>query len=307
VLTNQHLATFLFYAAFYLIIKRFAHNKFSWLYIGLLLSLGNLMRPLGPIIIVAVFIYFILQILQPYIKTKNAAELKTRRKKIGKNLVGILATFFIVNALINYSFVASGISKYPLSNRDPLWKFVIGFNYETSGSYSSEDASRFMGMPIGEKRAEAEKEVIKERIADKEQLLDLFHIKFLNMWGGTDASTFWSISLTPQEDVPFNKEKLISAAQSYERIIYVSTTIISIIGLICLFLKKQDKYPYTLFLLLIVGYVLIHFLIEIQTRYRFFIFPSFMLLEGFGISVILSYLIVRFTKNKPQTKCEEIN
>ncbi|MCM2976231.1 glycosyltransferase family 39 protein [Priestia aryabhattai] len=307
VLTNQHLATFLFYAAFYLIIKRFAHNKFSWLYIGLLLSLGNLMRPLGPIIIVAVFIYFILQILQPYIKAKDAAELKTRRKKIGKNLVGVLATFFIANALINYSFVASGISKYPLSNRDPLWKFVIGFNYETSGSYSSEDASRFMGMPIGEKRAEAEKEVIKERVADKEQLLDLFHIKFLNMWGGTDASTFWSISLTPQEDVPFNKEKLISAAQIYERIIYVSTTIISIIGLICLFLKKQDKYPYTLFLLLIIGYVLIHLLIEIQTRYRFFIFPSFMLLEGFGISVILSYLLVRFTKNKPQAKCEEIN
>ncbi len=94
VLTNQHLATFLFYAAFYLIIKRFAHNKFSWLYIGLLLSLGNLMRPLGPIIIVGVFIYFILQILQPYIKTMDAAELKVRRKKIGKNLVGILATFF---------------------------------------------------------------------------------------------------------------------------------------------------------------------------------------------------------------------
>lgn len=95
VLTNQHLATFLFYAAFYLIIKRFAHNKFSWLYIGLLLSLGNLMRPLGPIIIVAVFIYFILQILQPYIKAKDAAELKTRRKKIGKNLVGVLATFLL--------------------------------------------------------------------------------------------------------------------------------------------------------------------------------------------------------------------
>ncbi|MEK1828687.1 hypothetical protein AAAC51_05420 [Priestia megaterium] len=94
VLTNQHLATFYFMQLlpYY---KRFAHNKFSWLYIGLLLSLGNLMRPLGPIIIVAVFIYFILQILRPYIKTKDAAELKACRKKIGKNLVGILATFLL--------------------------------------------------------------------------------------------------------------------------------------------------------------------------------------------------------------------
>lgn len=39
------------------------------------------MRPLGPIIIVAVFIYFILQILQPYIKAKDAAELKLVERK----------------------------------------------------------------------------------------------------------------------------------------------------------------------------------------------------------------------------------
>ncbi len=39
----------------------------------------------------------------------------------------------------SFAFKASGLSKNGLENTNPLWKFVLGFNYETRGAYSEED------------------------------------------------------------------------------------------------------------------------------------------------------------------------
>ena len=56
-LTNQHIATFLFYLGFYLLITKGLTHKYMWIFIGVSLALGDIMRPLGAFVLIAVALY----------------------------------------------------------------------------------------------------------------------------------------------------------------------------------------------------------------------------------------------------------
>lgn len=268
VLTNQHLATFLFYLGFYLLITKGLSSKYMWIVIGIVLSLGDIIRPLGMLILIAVIIYVFLQGILGQSKQTIFNSLK--------KLSGILIVFYLVHYVISYAFISSGITQYPLSNRDPLWKFVLGLNYETKGTYSDADASHIMSFEIGDAREAEEKRIIQERLTDKEQVLSLFSEKFARMWGDIDAAPQWSLNIE-------GTEKLKEAALKYERYMYIAAMLFGILSLSYLIITKQENTHYTLFLLLITGYVSVHLLIEIQTRYRYFIIPSFMIIQSYGI------------------------
>lgn len=60
-LTNQHIATFLFYLGFYLLITKGLTHKYMWIFIGIFLALGDIMRPLGAFVLIAVALYVFLQ------------------------------------------------------------------------------------------------------------------------------------------------------------------------------------------------------------------------------------------------------
>ncbi|MFD0767595.1 glycosyltransferase family 39 protein [Bacillus sp. CGMCC 1.60114] len=283
ILTNQHLATFLFYLGFYLLITRGLSSKYMWIFIGIILSFGDLMRPLGMLILLAVAIYFFLDGL---LGKDKQTMLSTTKK-----LTGVIIIFYTVHYLIIASFIAAGITKYPLSNRDPLWKFVLGFNHETKGTYSTEDANHVMNLEIGEERKAEEKKIIKKRLADKEKVLELFGDKFSYMWGDIDASGYWSLG-------QLNKEKLKDKSMEYEKYIYVATMLFGVVGLLSLLVQNEKNLQYTLFLLLIIGYVCVHFLIEVQTRYRYFIIPSFFIIQSYGIYVIHQLIPKIFASKK---------
>ncbi|MGG0277006.1 ArnT family glycosyltransferase [Bacillus rhizoplanae] len=275
VLTNDHLATFLFYLGFYLLVSKRFYSKYTWIFVGITLAFGDIIRPLGSFILLAVIIYLFLH----GFLGKDKKTMFTTTKK----LIGILFVFYAVHYLVSSAFIATGVTKYPLSNRDPLWKFVVGLNHETTGLYSTSDAEQIMSLEIGEERKKLEMRLIKERIADKEKLFTLFGDKFSYMWGGLDSAGYWSLN-------QLNKKELADTAMEYEKYIYIATMLFGMIGLLYLLFTKQKNLQYTLFLLLVIGYISIHFLIEIQTRYRYFIIPSFFIIQSYGIYVIHQYM-----------------
>ena len=59
---------------------------------------------------------------------------------------------------MSFGFINVGITQYELSNRDPLWKFVCGFNHDTKGTYSEED-SNYLGQfgGIGKEKEKGQK------------------------------------------------------------------------------------------------------------------------------------------------------
>ncbi|MGF9963872.1 ArnT family glycosyltransferase [Bacillus rhizoplanae] len=275
VLTNDHLSTFLFYLGFYLLVTKGLRSKYTWIFVGAALAFGDIIRPLGSLVLIAVILYLFLE----GFLGKDKKTMFTTTKK----LIGILVVFYAVHYIVSSALIATGVTKYPLSNRDPLWKFVLGLNHETKGTYSASDAEQVMSLEIGEDRKAKEMEIIKERVEDKEQLFKLFGDKFAYMWGDADSSIYWSLG---QLD---NKE-LYNTAVEYERYVYIATMLFGMIGLLYLLFTKQKHFQYTLFLLLIIGYVCIHFLIETQTRYRYFIIPSFFIIQSYGVYVIHKYM-----------------
>lgn len=280
VLTNQHIATFLFYFGFYLLITKYRSGKISFLYVGIILALANLMRPLAPIVLVAVMIFLFLQ----FLAERDHVSLKKRLLIFSRNALGITAVFVLTGKLISTAFITAGITEFPLENRDPLWKFVLGFNKETSGRYSVSDAENIADLPVGKERKEASLALIEERTEDKAALVYLFANKFRIMWGQSDASISWSLGQIKEENILGVKlTDLQTELAIAERISFFFISLFSSIALLYLLVKKQEEYPYSLFLLLIVGYVLVHLLIEIQTRYRYFIIPAFIILAGYGI------------------------
>ena len=294
VLTNQHIATFLFYLSFYLLITKFRASRIAWLYIGLLLSVANVLRPLAPVVLIAVVIYFML-----YLLTKDSIPVKDKLFCVGKNLIGILLTFVLVGKLISAAFIAGGLTEYPLENRDPYWKFVLGLNSETSGQYSESDAELIISLPLGEERDEISKQLIMERLENKSQLIQLFKNKFKLMWGGNDASIYWSLDTFEEDSLfGFDRLELMECLYAAEQIFYILIIFFSAVAFVFLFIKKQKEYPYSLYILLIVGYILVHLLIEIQTRYRYFIMPAFILFAGYGLVKITEHLSMKKIKNQ---------
>ncbi|MED1402720.1 glycosyltransferase family 39 protein [Bacillus mycoides] len=280
VLTNQHIAVFLFYLGFYLLITKGLSHKYMWIFIGVSLSLGDIMRPLGAIILIAVTIYIFLQ----GILGKSRQEIFISIKKLG----GIFIVFYLIHQVVSYSFIYSGITQHPLSNRDPLWKFTLGFNHETKGGYSGEDAEYIMSIELGEERTAAQKKLIQERLSDPQKVLSLFGDKFVLMWADYDSAPLWS--LVTLEKTDNDMVSLKDDLTKYEKYMYTAAMLFCTLSLLYLIMTKQNKTHYTLFLLLIIGYVAIHFLIEVQTRYRYFIIPSFTIIQSYGIYICYSLI-----------------
>ncbi|WP_246141000.1 glycosyltransferase family 39 protein [Bacillus marasmi] len=275
VLTNQHLATFLFYLGFYLLILNEESKRPLWIYSAVLIALGDIIRPLGSLILLAIGIYLFL--------TQFLGADKQRKLNTIKKVAGILVTYFLIHFFISQLFIAMDITKYPLSNRDPQWKFVLGFNHESGGWYSNEDAEFVGQYPVGDEREKAETELINERIADKQKLLKLFWAKLGSMWSGFDGALEWSLGHAERIPIINNLFKL-------ERLMYLVMIFFGIISLVKIMINKFSRKELALVFLLILGYVAVHLLIEIQTRYRYFIMPCFIILQSYGIFILFELI-----------------
>ncbi|MCC2327489.1 ArnT family glycosyltransferase [Bacillus wiedmannii] len=286
-LTNQHIATFLFYLGFYLLITKGLTHKYMWIFIGISLALGDIMRPLGALVLIAVALYVFLQ----GILGKSKQDILTSIKKLS----GIFIIFYLVHYIISSSFISAGITQYPLSNRDPLWKFTVGLNHETRGGYSSADVEYVMSFELGKEREAVEKKLIQERLADPQKVLSLFSDKFTIMWADYDSAPVWSLATlsNTENDMVTLQDDL----KTYDKFIYITTMLLGTLATFYLILTKQNNTHYTLFLLLIIGYITIHFLIEYQTRYRYFIIPSFTIIQSYGL-----YVVYRLMSKRKTTK-----
>jgi hypothetical protein len=276
VLTNQHLATFLFYLSFYLLISYFKSSKFIWIFIGIFFSIGDIIRPLGSLILLAVGIYVLVAHVINNTKQKRIAS-------IGK-FAGILLVFYFTHFLISSTLISAGVTQYSISNREPLWKFVTGLNPETTGVFSDDDAQYLAKFPLGDARDNASKALIKERLSDKSEVLTLFKDKFIYMWTKEDGSLIWGL-----RSKVYDYLDILQTLTKYERLMYLSMSFFILISTIKLLLDRKMEPHTTLFLLLIIGYMCVHLLIEIQTRYRYFIIPSFMIIQSYGIYTLYSF------------------
>ncbi|MEJ1312188.1 glycosyltransferase family 39 protein [Latilactobacillus sakei] len=272
VLTNQFIANFLFYFGVYLIIR---YNNWSGLFGGgVLIGLGNIVRPLGPLIIIAVFLYILFY--------KNLLKYKSIWLTKLVLIVAFLGGYQIITVAVNTAVQETHASQYPLKNRSETWKFVTGLNYETTGAYSNQDLEYLNQYPIGPKRDRVGKKIIKKRLADKKKLLKLVIKKSLVMWSYEDAAVYWS------NLEQFINLRLYKGVLLYQVVVYTILLSLAVIGILGSMIENNHKA--VLLVILMIGYFMVHWLIEIQTRYRFFIMPSILLFSSAGLFIVGHHL-----------------
>lgn len=284
VLTNQHFAACMFLLAVYILLI----EKLNWgvrgIVAGVIMSLGNAVRPLGIVIIAATMLWGLIEL----IRYKKVA-------KIGMIVLMVL-TYFLVNLGISTVVKKTDVNPEGLANNFPIWKFVVGFNYNTKGQFSFEDQNKIFNIGDFDKRNTVAKQVVKERLSiGPQKLADLLNKKQIAMWAGTDTLR-WGFydqkngDLVPSKDL----KKIEPLILGIEKIYYILIFLLMFLGLCKVFCNGRVNSGVMLILLILSCYFGAHIFIEIQVRYRYFAVILVFILAAKGCEIIFS----RFRKYK---------
>ncbi len=270
VLTNQTISIFFIVWGLYLY---FSNKNLIW--VGIVLALANLFRPTA-IIYLAALIFFMF-----YRQFDSNESVTLKLKTFLIDSFKLVGTFYLVIFLTGQIFVFSGISKTGLfHNPVPSYKFLVGINPKTKGGYSKSDNQLTKDLANFETKA---KKLIEERSRDKRKLLHLFNLKITEFWAKKDAAIFWATHKLN------NKIESLDYVNREIHYFYLALILFTIIYLFIKF-KWIFNNASLLFIITFLGFWLIYIFIEIQTRYRYEIYPVFIVLAGLGMVALNNYL-----------------
>lgn len=277
VLTNQHFAAFMFFAAVYILMVDKFNFAIRGLLGGMIAAIGNAVRPLGLVIIVALIVWGIIEL----IRTKKIIV-------IGLTVIMII-TYYTSSWGISSYMIHKDISPYGLANNFPLWKFVVGLNEKSSGQYNLEDQSNIFYIEDINQRDKIAKETIKERLSIGPKRMAMFLIKKQAvMWASMDTLR-WGFYvykdkiLVPPEGFGVIEYRVLKTEKMY----YFTTLLGLALGLIGLVKRKKNIASLAQYIILILmAYYFVHLLIEVQVRYRYFAMILVFILFAYGLQFI---------------------
>lgn len=269
-LTNQHVSAFFLVLG---VVLLFCCEKITVpraLLAGVSFALGNVMRPEGIILLAALFGCMLLW---------SFAVKRREKLLLLRNFVLVLAAYFVINFAAGQAIIAADISRDGLANNNPLWKFVVGLNNDTSGSYSQEDA-KWMYEQMGEdfsvtqETLEAERQLIWERLqrSPREWAGFLWRktgvqwnssamYMMLHHWNGSEEPLPVLSSLTKQEG--------LNLLEQADRGMFYIALLLGILGLWRIFRERGTR-PVRLMVPMVVFVSFCAFLVvEAQARYAY--------------------------------------
>lgn len=242
VLTNQHLPVLLTLISIYILINiNYDKYLFKSLFVGVLLGISNILRSEGIVIIAAIFVYSL------YLITK-----KYNYKKIIISFVLIVSSYFLVFNGTSFILEKTNISSNGLKNMNSTWKFVLGFNYDTNGMYSEDDAILYANDK------EKAKDIVIERVKDYKKIPMLFIKKSKILWFNSDLS--WSLGY-------ISDSLIYKILNIINQVFIIVFDLLAIVGIYSLF-KNKDKILVLISLILFM-YFGVYLLIEVMPRYAY--------------------------------------
>jgi uncharacterized membrane protein len=289
VLTNQHLATLLILFGLYLFMSDKGKGTNQMILSGLLVSLGNIIRPIGVISIIACILYFIILIMRK-IDFHALKETSKDVLSILKKISAFLVTYLLVGFIASVTISATGLNAQGLTNNDPYWKFVIGLNQETYGGYSNKLVAIISQADSLDERYQMEKNIIAESISIlKKNFPRFIYRKNYNMWALYENSS-WSFGkdASQNRDAISNHrwQTLISRIVKLDKCYYLIVLLLALLGIILTIVRKKHTTKFCLCLLIFGAYFGAHIFIEVQTRYRYFAMPFVFIVATFAILLL---------------------
>lgn len=268
VLTNQFLPVLLILIALYILLNINFKKKFviSSVVVGILLGLSNIFRSETIVILFSILLYFVFLFIT-----------KVDWKKLIISFLIIFMGYYVVFNGTSLLLKATNVSPSGLEILNSSWKFVLGFNYETSGMYSNQDAAIYAGD------SEAAKKEAINRILQFEKIPLHFLKKTKILWFNSDLS--WSISM---DEVYY---KVLNIINQIWIILFNILAVCSAFR----FIKFKFEKEHVLMCLILLVYFGVYLLIEVMPRYAY----SLQVFEAIIIGISLDYI---FTKIKALKK-----
>lgn len=277
---NQYLGMLLFLVTFYLIMK----DKY-WAYslAGVTLALGSIIRPIGPVVIAGIVVYALL-----YMAIQN-------NQFHWKNLGKILVTLIIYQVLFSSAGMAiksSGLNSYGLTNRDSEWKFVVGLDANSNGSYDQGMVNRFNLKDSRAKMSRQEHQIIRENI----QNLNANHGWLKLLWNKNE--TLWAGRAITIDFTGFETRHSLRVSNFVKLLGYLGTVVLIILSWIGSLRLFKDKPNVKTFLLVLplMAYAVVQLLIEVQGRYRLEFLPIIAIIGGLGLFTICEWIRSKWGK-----------
>lgn len=279
VLANHHLSTFLMYIGIFFLLKKNKKTK-DYIFAALLISLGNIIRPEGIIVVTTLIIFEILNLKKDTVKM------------VLKNVLIFLVIYFLIGGASSFLAIKTGVNEQGLKNNNPKWKFVLGFNHDSCGYYDASD-EKYLNDE------EKEIEVIKERVlVNPLKMGKLMTCKVNKFWLQTSLSskndmytdkTYHVLGF----DIKFTDIENIVV--SFNTILYIITLFMCMIGVFFNRKKiiKDNSFFFVIMMMVTFG---VYLLIEIQPRYAYFIHVSVFILSAYGYDFVLDKIKNKFTK-----------
>lgn len=264
VLTNQFLPALIILIALYILLNINFKKKFviSSVIVGILLGLSNIFRSETIVIVFSILLYFVFLFIT-----------KVDWKKLIISFLIIFMGYYVVFNGTSLLLKATNVSPSGLEILNSSWKFVLGFNYETSGMYSNQDAA------IYARDSEAAKKEAINRIMQFEKIPLHFLKKTKILWFNSDLS--WSISM---DEVYY---KVLNIINQIWIILFNILAVCSAFR----FIKFKFEKEHVLMCLILLVYFGVYLLIEVMPRYAY----SLQIFEAIIIGISLDYI---FTKIK---------
>lgn len=266
---TENIAIPFFLASIYMFILVINNRKNAkWLLLcGFLLTIGNLFRMVGQVMIIAFFMFIFIYLRKSFLEK-------------GKNAIYILGSFFIPLMLLSNLLIMTGITQFQLwKGSEPFWTSVLkGTNIESHGRWNHEDAI----VPDTynfeyDKVAAACKAIIRERLTSTpiKDLGKFYLRKFTYQWREGDFSaSYWAQRNTDPQNIMINLE---DNAPIYSQLFFFVLMLLSYIGL-----YNKDQYlknnVINLFYIIFCGYALLYLITESQDRYSFIVCWLFVIL-----------------------------
>jgi len=240
---------------------------------GLLCALGNVIRPVGVIVVCAVFIFELLNAIK-HLSRKDYSKAVTAAKKFALFALVYFGVLFCCSAAVK----ASGVNQNGLADNFPEWKLVLGLNAESVGTYNDADVSALMGITDRAARDARARALIKQRLSPGAgKLAQLFYEKSAAMWCGYDDMEWEFGGL----DLPRAQNRTAKLSLGF----YAAIFLLLIFGCVIIIRDKRFSGAALILALAALLYFGAHLFIEIQVRYREFLVLLIFPLISFAIEL----------------------
>lgn len=259
VLTNQTISIFFLILGVYLFLNK------QFIYSGLFIGFGHIFRPIGTVFLIAILLTLIFTFLIDF----KFSSIKFYLTKLVKDFFKIVLPYQLVIFTISCCFFLFNITDKTLYyNPAPSYKLLVGLNPERTGQWNKADQNLLRSDNF---EALAKNEINK-RLSNKINLINLFEEKFKLMWGKLDAVFFWSNYNSPSKKQITNYFWLI--------------IVFSCLCYVILRKAKKMQNEEIFLLVILLGFIIAYLLIEIQPRYRYEIYPIFIIFAAKGCSLL---------------------